>query len=110
MPDSICHLVKDEGVKIVATALIKNNKIINGIAVNDVLLNTFAKDVTITVPILVYLKTLIKMIPINRLMIETDATFLIPRDLKVNTRRNEPIYLRHILKTISINLLNNYFL
>lgn len=48
-----------------------------------------------------HLKTLIKMIPLDRLMIETDAPFLIPRDLKTNSRRNEPIYLRHILKTIA---------
>ena len=48
-----------------------------------------------------HLKTLIKMIPLDRLMIETDAPFLIPRDLKANSRRNEPVYLRHILKTIS---------
>ena len=48
-----------------------------------------------------HLKTLIKMIPLDKLMIETDAPFLIPRDLKVSSRRNEPAYLRHILKTIS---------
>ncbi len=48
-----------------------------------------------------HLKTLIKMIPLDKLMIETDAPFLIPRDLKTNSRRNEPAYLRHILKTIS---------
>ena len=41
------------------------------------------------------------MIPLDKLMIETDAPFLIPRDLKVSSRRNEPAYLRHILKTIS---------
>lgn len=48
-----------------------------------------------------HLKTLIKMIPLDKLMIETDAPFLIPRDLKVTNRRNEPVYLRHILKTVS---------
>lgn len=48
-----------------------------------------------------HLKTLIKMVPLDKLMMETDAPFLIPRDLKTNSRRNEPAYLRHILKTIS---------
>ena len=50
-----------------------------------------------------HLKSLIKMIPLDKLMIETDAPFLIPRDLKTpfHSRRNEPIYLRHILKTIA---------
>ena len=34
-----------------------------------------------------HLKTLIKMIPLNRLMIETDAPFLIPQDLKLQIGR-----------------------
>lgn len=42
-------------------------------------------------------------IPLNRLMIETDAPFLLPRNLpdKPAHRRNEPAFLPHILKTIA---------
>jgi TatD DNase family protein len=42
-------------------------------------------------------------IPLNRLMIETDAPYLLPRDLipKPKTKRNEPMYLPHICKAVS---------
>lgn len=45
----------------------------------------------------------IKVIPPERLMIETDGPFLIPRDLtpKPKKNRNDPKYLPHILKRIS---------
>ncbi len=49
----------------------------------------------------------IKRIPANRLMIETDAPYLLPRNLpknhypKPDGRRNEPAYLPHILNTIA---------
>lgn len=53
------------------------------------------------------LRDLIHYIPADRLMIETDAPFLMPRNLtpKPQSRRNEPCYLPHIAKTIA-DLLN----
>ncbi len=42
-------------------------------------------------------------IPLNRMMLETDAPYLVPRDLKPQPkgRRNEPAYLPHILDTVA---------
>lgn len=50
-----------------------------------------------------HLRELVRMIPLNRLMIETDAPFLTPRDLKEKPKdgRNEPAYLPHILQSIA---------
>ena len=55
-----------------------------------------------------HLLKFIHLIPNNRLMIETDSPYLLPRDLphdenysKPKGRRNEPAYLPHILKTIA---------
>lgn len=47
------------------------------------------------------LQELISYIPVDRLMIETDAPFLTPRDLPGGNRRNEPSNLGHILNTIA---------
>jgi TatD DNase family protein len=45
----------------------------------------------------------IKVIPPEKLMIETDGPFLMPRDFeqKPKNNRNEPKYLPHILKRIA---------
>lgn len=50
-----------------------------------------------------HLKELVKQIPLNRLMLETDAPYLLPRDLspRPKSRRNEPMFLVHILETVA---------
>jgi len=49
------------------------------------------------------LQEAISFLPIDRMLIETDAPYLLPRDLKPKpkSRRNEPMYLPHILDTIA---------
>ncbi len=54
-----------------------------------------------------HLRDLVGRIPLNRLMIETDAPYLLPRDLPKarlrhsGDRRNEPAYLPHVLATVA---------
>jgi TatD DNase family protein len=50
-----------------------------------------------------HLRELVRLVPPERLMIETDAPYLMPRDLhpKPSGRRNEPKYLPHILRTVA---------
>jgi TatD DNase family protein len=50
-----------------------------------------------------HLKELVRHIPAGRLLIETDAPYLMPRDLqpKPSHRRNEPMYLAHICAEVA---------
>jgi len=50
-----------------------------------------------------HLRELVRLIPLDRLMIETDAPYLLPRNLspRPSHRRNEPKFLPHILQTIA---------
>jgi len=50
-----------------------------------------------------HLRELVRLIPIERLMVETDAPYLLPRDLqpKPAHRRNEPRFLPHVLATVA---------
>ena len=50
------------------------------------------------------LQEAVKEIPLDRIMLETDAPYLLPRDLNekpVQSRRNEPCYLPHICNVVA---------
>jgi len=53
-----------------------------------------------------HLKEIVKHIPLNRLMLETDAPYLLPRSMPVKpkTRRNEPKYLTEVLRVVAESL------
>ena len=50
-----------------------------------------------------HLHDIVSIIPDDRLLIETDAPYLLPRTIepKPKTRRNEPMYLAEVLKTVA---------
>ncbi len=50
-----------------------------------------------------HLRALVREVPLDRLLVETDAPYLLPRDLqpKPAHRRNEPKYLPHVVKAIA---------
>ncbi|MBM0105519.1 YchF/TatD family DNA exonuclease [Steroidobacter sp. S1-65] len=50
-----------------------------------------------------HLREVVRHIPAERLLIETDGPYLLPRDLhpKPQSRRNEPMYLPHVLAAIA---------
>ncbi len=48
-----------------------------------------------------HLRELVRSIPPGRLMIETDAPFLTPRDVRPAPRRNEPALLAHVARAVA---------
>ena len=53
-----------------------------------------------------HLLSLVREIPADKLLLETDSPYLTPRDMKPQpkARRNEPAFLPHILKTVAAAL------
>lgn len=49
------------------------------------------------------LREAVRFLPTDRVMIETDAPYLLPRDLapRPRSRRNEPMYLPHVLRALA---------
>jgi TatD DNase family protein len=50
-----------------------------------------------------HLREVVKHLPLDRMLIETDAPYLLPRDMqpKPKSRRNEPAFLPHVLNAIA---------
>jgi TatD DNase family protein len=52
------------------------------------------------------LQSAVKNLPLDRVLIETDAPYLMPRDLpeKLSARRNEPVVLPHVLQALAAHM------
>jgi len=49
-----------------------------------------------------HLEEVIKYVPLDRMMIETDAPFMLPKNMpRIQNRRNEPSYLPYVAQTIA---------
>jgi TatD DNase family protein len=48
-----------------------------------------------------HLRELVRRIPLDRLMLETDAPFLVPRQLRPRPSRNQPALLKHVLFAVA---------
>jgi len=50
------------------------------------------------------LRELMPLIPADRLLLETDAPYLLPRDMRPRpaSRRNEPCFLPHIVEQVAL--------
>jgi TatD DNase family protein len=50
-----------------------------------------------------HLREVVRGVPANRLMLETDAPYLMPRDIRPapRTRRNEPMHLPHVARAVA---------
>jgi TatD DNase family protein len=50
-----------------------------------------------------HLRDVVRYVPLDRLLVETDAPYLLPRDLPVppKSRRNEPMYLAHVASVVA---------
>lgn len=49
-----------------------------------------------------HLEEIVSLVPLDKLMVETDAPYLLPRDMGIKkSNKNEPKYLPHIVKKIS---------
>ena len=48
-----------------------------------------------------HLQEIVRWLPLERLMLETDSPYLAPRDLRPKVHRNEPQFLPHILRRVA---------